>query len=342
MSPLRLRLRCFTCFLLGYVMESQAAFRQHMHTERPEHDLSGLPFATYIALDEVTSESTRNFTSGQNGGRPVFQRRPLSKRATRKMSAEYVVKRRTPMIWLHIHKAGGSLMCWLAQLAGERILEPSDGACNWLRHDAYLDSGKDKVKVSCDERVRQMHSQGSTWSQIERELGDSDRCWDDFHYGVSLREPVALLESMVNYRPGKFGGGPLNPDAFLHKLRQTLDQGQATHDSTQYPLWKYFDNIQTRLLAPCLEVPPGGINSTHVRRAKKTLAKFAIVSRLEDLPTTALSVFSKLGWNPHMKRHIGESVNARDHGYIFTAKQANWLREVNRHDRELWEAYAPP
>merc|ERR1719197_479502 len=141
-----------------------------------------------------------------------------------------------------------------------------------------------------------------SWAQIEREFSEADRCWDTFEFGTMLREPIGLLASEINYHPGCWlfggpcGGGPKDPKAFLVELNETLAKGRdaavGSYGNDQFPLWKYFDNIQTRLLAPALDVPPGQINSTHLALAKRGLRNFTVVTRLEDLPKTGSKVFA--------------------------------------------------
>jgi hypothetical protein len=328
-----------------------------------EYDLADLPFNTDLRgrshvdevlrpgdLGKIAAKAAQGLLHGADGARgtgPFSSRKPQPHAA-----AQYTVKNRTkPFIWLHIHKAGGTFMCMLAQLAGENVVEPSDSACNWLWHDQYRDSGSDG-HITCADRSAYMNGPENqyTWGQVEREFSESDRCWDYFAFGIMLREPISLLESEMNYHPGCWlfggpcGGGPQHPRAFLATLNETLAKGREAEPNSggqnQFPQWKFFDNVQTRLLAPALEVPPGQINATHLALANRALKRFTIVTRLEDFPKTAPRVFKQLGWNPGMVSHVGQPVNTNDHEFVFTDEEAAWLRHVNRYDVQLWETYA--
>jgi len=271
------------------------------------------------------------------------------------------ISRPKPIMWIHIHKAGGTFMCALAKLAGEVVISPSDNACNWKGYDQYRNSGK-KDKPSCEERAQHFEEQNATWGQIEREFDHEDRCWESFDYGVTLREPLSLLQSEINYHPGcspcppgveglggcwlfggPCGGGPSNPEKFLKQLNTTLTsphkKAENEGGNDQFPLWKFFDNYQVRLLAPALNVTAGGINETHLEAARKTLSNFSAVVRLEDMPHTSSKLFKALQWNKNMTKHVGDHVNPASGDFNFTEEQTAWLKDVNKWDVMLYESY---
>jgi len=352
-------------------------FRRKKKNSPTQYDLADLPFETDLHANRALHEPEelmkyrgKQFQHRVDGIRRILKAPWSIKNSVKhgagvfgdrhtvdKLSAQYAKgDRRKPIVWIHVHKAGGTFMCMLAQLAGEKVVEPSDAACNWLWHDQYRDSGRADRRPTCEGRAAYMNEvrRNYSWAQIEREFSEADRCWDFFDYGTMLREPIGLLESEINYHPGCWmfggpcGGGPKDPKRFLVEFNETLEKGRdaapGSYGYDQFPLWKYFDNIQTRLLAPALDVPPGQINATHLALAKRGLRNFSVVTRLEDLPKTGAKVFAKLGWDPDMMGHIGEPVNSRDRNmdaFQFTTEETNWLRHVNRFDLALWEAYAP-
>lgn len=316
-----------------------------------------LPFNTdlkkdMMALNQVTSQRF-SFASGSwsswfhslqsdpSGGHPV---------------AEFVVTNRSkPLRWVHIHKAGGTFMCHMAYIAGETVVQPSDGACNWMGYDQYKDSGKRDELLPCKEQLAYFRQHNYTWGQLEREFAAADRCFDEFDYGVMLREPLSLMTSEMNYHPGCFlfggpcGGGPVDPTDFLKQFRQQLRRKPLQDEvgDDQFPLWKFFDNVQTRILASALDVPPGGINESHAVAARRALEAFKVIARLEDLPQYGQRMFESLGWNSGMMRHVVEPVNAaptqptRTAKFRFDAQDARFLLELNKYDLALWQAYDP-
>ena len=86
-------------------------------------------------------------------------------------------------IHVHLHKAGGSLMCMLAEQAGERspFWDWVEGAnCNWMHHDDLGDSGLPELLPNCSTRRAAYMEHGWTYTQIEREITDGDLECDDF------------------------------------------------------------------------------------------------------------------------------------------------------------------
>eukprot|EP00971_Amphidinium_carterae_P310043 6160974-Amphidinium_carterae.1 len=109
----------------------------------------------------------------------------------------------------------------MASIAREKIVRPQSN-CNWKLHDGYHASGKRSIfAISCKDRAEYYAKNGYTYSQIERELWPSDECWEQFTYGVMLREPLALMKSEMNYRGQLYpedGGGPSMVRALRTKL----------------------------------------------------------------------------------------------------------------------------
>lgn len=238
---------------------------------------------------------------------------------------------RKPYLWLHIHKAGGSFMCQMAGTAGEHIVDPNDN-CNWHGHDGYPDSGHPERGVTCEERVAHFREHGFTWGAIERELWPSDLCPDDFDYGVMLREPLALIISMMNFEPD------VNRE-FYEDARAAVAE-RRPGEPGQHEHWKIVDNYQTRLLANAWEVPAGQVNASHASAARAFLEEhFQVVQRLEDMPINGSSLFQRLGWPDTMTELIQERVNPSEHIYALTDNETEWVRQLNVHDYALWESY---
>lgn len=276
-------------------------------------DLEDLPFATDLV------ESAR---SGQ-----------LNKDTL--VALEHGIQiREKPMLWVHVHKAGGTFMCSMAGLAGENVVQPNDN-CNWHGHDSYLDSGHTDHAVSCEDREAFFSQNGYTWGQIERELwnndAESDLCWNKFDYGVMLRDPISLMRSMMNFHPD-IGKG------FVDDIELELKAPSETTLS-QDPLWKYMDNFHIRVLASAMDVPAGQIDATHLEKAKERLAKFDTIARLEDLGDKSAEVFVSIGWSDGMSSHVSSKSNTSGDQWDFTAEELEWLSELNKYDYELYKQY---
>lgn len=250
---------------------------------------------------------------------------------------QQIPNRTEPLLWIHLHKAAGSYMCLMANQANEQIVSPSSN-CNWLGHDGYVDSGYPERAVTCAERRDYFRTGNFTYGHIEHELRPSDLCWDDFAYGTMLREPTDLIHSQMNYDAALYNGsGLLLLDALQAELEQPSplpDQGASQWE----PGWKYFDNIQTRLLADALQVPAGQINEEHAAKARERLKRFRVVLRVEDIADgyRQQDLFRKLGWQSVEPQ---DAVNKVSHATLnFTDAQIAWLRELNRHDIALYQS----
>ena len=113
--------------------------------------------------------------------------------------------RRPPFVWLHIHKAGGELICTLAKWVREQVVQPSKlcnayDACPFGDGTLGIITADRNVRVamsqrpSCQKRMSYMTSHGFTFSSVERDLTiDEVSC--GFVTGVMLREPVARMVS---------------------------------------------------------------------------------------------------------------------------------------------------
>lgn len=256
-----------------------------------------------------------------------------------------------PLMWLHIHKAGGTLMCKFAKKY-ERLIAPADANCNWLWHDEYDQSGAEGSRTPCAERARVWKEGGFTYGQVEREMDTNELC-DDFRYGVMLRDPLSLIHSMVNYgiwyeRQVK-GGCPENPEYCA--LRIPGDTATWLQDCirrrsvavNQFFTWVWFDNFQTRLLANAIDVPAGQIGEEHVARARAFLEKnHFTVFLLEDLAKKGDVLFAQLGW-PFPTEGLHErpqSLHGKDQdARPFQPEEISFLRDLNKYDYELYESF---
>jgi hypothetical protein len=268
---------------------------------------------------------------------------------------ELMANRSKPLIYFHIHKAGGSLMCRFARQA-ELIVHPDEN-CNWQGHDGYGDAGQVARHVPCDQRRSFFQQNGYTYGQIEREVDDQEMC-EDFDYAVMLREPNALMASLWNYELWYAwkGWGATKPE---HKdpvgtLRATIEWsekgcpgspgGCPSNPSQNDQFWKFFDNFQTRFLANAFHVPAGQLTAEHAKKAAERLEKYRFrVELLEELPARSSSLFAALGWPASFASHIHERVNDdRGDGFhrrTFTTRELDFLETVNHHDRALYEAH---
>lgn len=266
---------------------------------------------------------------------------------------------REPVLWLHVHKCAGTLMCELAHAAGEKVVQPSKN-CNWDVGDAVYFMGRPSPKPTCAERQQYFAEKGYTWGAVEHELSAGHPC-PGFLYGTMLRDPMALVDSIASVHAGdlpgsdaaKDGGAPvrhtadvLGPVRDALKLLATANQTKAgllaraenrpIHEHIwSLDTWKYFDNFQTRLLADALDVPAGALTADHLRRAEEALDRFDVVLVLEDLQEDAPQLVEGFGWPASLLPRFGSKVNDHPSASLFTADEVALLRRSNTWDQSL-------
>lgn len=78
--------------------------------------------------------------------------------------ATYEVNGRKPVIWLHLHKAGGTFMCQKAKAEHERVVTPGT-VCNFRDNevDGVSRMGKKGIGMSCERRFQLFETKGFTW-----------------------------------------------------------------------------------------------------------------------------------------------------------------------------------
>jgi hypothetical protein len=242
-----------------------------------------------------------------------------------------------PIIFVHIHKYGGTSVCLLAKLNGEQV--PS-GSCN-------CNFCTDSCKYSQGPRM-QPHDYGSkmlphtsvSYAQIERDVLPQDL--DEFlsmevRTGVMLRDPMeGVLANIVAHKIGladleiALKTGDFRR-AYAHErgcLKQAHNPDVASH---------LIQSFATRSLSGFFDVK--STTDEHLESAKRNLDKFNVVQILEDLNIPKFA--EQFGWNSEIQLTKKNSVgaNAKNGLREKLKKYGLWdrLREVNEHDIKLYE-----
>lgn len=250
-----------------------------------------------------------------------------------------------PVIFYHIHKGAGSAMCRLALENGET----GSGIYGGCITDDRDDHNNLSHIVPCEERLLTQHFFHPSWVAIEREYQDADYCPDNFMYATLLRDPMTRIESEIRYFEGDWGDSDrqlsnLKLSACLFNASETCENSLSPNMLTHFV---HLDNFMVRTFGgpEVLKLPPGSLNATHVQMALRTLSKFDLVARVEDLTHPNLQNkfrelfgwqnFSSLTeptqpWNYHTNPYGNYEWNSQE-------LRAS-LREVNKHDYALYNA----
>jgi len=277
-------------------------------------------------------------------------------------ASEGSTKRRSkPMMWVHLHKSGGSMMCSMAKRNHETVVTPGE-SCMWLNHDLFWDSpqyqGASFPPPTCAERKEHLQRNPFTWAQIERVFTEQDYCPETFTYGIMLRDPMHLALSMTN---AAAAGSPV-PDHSkdFQKVMYCVGTHAKNNPLCSLPeepygirLWMFYDNFVVRTLGgmDVYRLPPGGVTEQHARRVIKLLESFDMVMFLEDINRPArLHLADRLGWGqtlaplssesgPAMNGSIPMLVAKKGVTGTFTNQQYMFLANQNQWDQMVYDHF---
>jgi hypothetical protein len=228
---------------------------------------------------------------------------------------------RPPVIWLHVHKAGGTLICGMAQKMGERVPPSKAKMCNAKDDEQSGDGTKGlrylgRERWSCTERFDAYQTgteclgahggRSCTWGQIEREVEpEIELECPQFAYGTTVREPMELLASNINFHHD-IGVHHVAVIRWLRSVVAARNAGKAPPACTKkrgcqlHPRLAFlpYDNPVTRYLNGRVgwTVPPTQLSHVHFEAATAALSKFAVVVRLSALAADAVQFTASFGW----------------------------------------------
>lgn len=267
--------------------------------------------------------------------------------------SEFPPRRKRPMMWIHIHKSGGTLMCAMAQAAGENVVKPS-GNCNWRKaRDGTTSASRNKRKkvtdTTCAERSTYFNRNGYTWGQIEHEMSSVNYCLDDFDYGVMLRDPLELAQSETNY--AEYNRSEMEDSLKCIGNGNCRDLQGEQRD--KMALWMFFDNYMIRILGGdgIYSLPPGGVTEQHAAIVMERLSNFKTVFTMEDMGAKHTKLFSSLGWVAEnqveeqqlqyfVRRKVRSAKVHLDRPTIaFDEAETRLIREQTKHDYTVYQHF---
>jgi len=225
------------------------------------------------------------------------------------------------------------------------VVKPSVN-CNWKDHDQakLVNQGS---HGSCEDRRLYFHQHRFTWGQIEREVNDEDLCVDYFDYGILLRDPIDLAESLMNF----YG---LNASDVVKNIQCVRSKGQGTvcddcthvekhiQDIKRKPPWYFMDNYLVRILGgrSTYNLPAGGVTAEQAEATIEMLkTKFKVVLLYKDLadPNLFRNVFN---WAAPPRSVLQTKKNRHGHTTRFTEDQARELRQLLAPDYKVYEYFS--
>ena len=247
-----------------------------------------------------------------------------------------------PVVFLHLHKAGGTTMCDLAQLNGETLdeVQPHEncaikGDGNWLDKNGIYPG----YSRSCASRAEE--ARAHSFMAIERWM-DTDMCDDVAQYAVVLRDPIDRLISNTIFEQAVMHWDT-DTSSILEMVAPNasfrLSGDRENHPSEMISQGTAaYDNFLVRTLAgpEVFALPAGQLTRTHLDEAKRRLARFDAVMVLERLNEQAPAQLSHfLGWN-RLELPRSMAGGGADAAQPFSDEQLAVLKRANALDAELY------
>eukprot|EP00908_Phaeocystis_cordata_P011475 Transcript_22381.p1 GENE.Transcript_22381~~Transcript_22381.p1 ORF type:complete len:396 (-),score=47.07 Transcript_22381:83-1180(-) len=197
--------------------------------------------------------------------------------------------------YVHVHKAGGSLICQLAKQNNESF----DGFalahnCNCKRDGPNAEThgwhpGYDR---RCQAREQQLTS---SFQMVERWM-DSDTC--GMRRAIMVRDPLDRIISNALFEK-KFISVSKIMEAIKPGAKLGLEEPLALQEKAMV-VWgtAAWDNFLVRTLGgpETFRIPARGLHREHLRRAKERLRDFEIVMMLDEFDTDSAQLAHVLGW----------------------------------------------
>ena len=278
-------------------------------------------------------------------------------------------------------------MCQLAHMMHERVVRPADPNCNWRGVDFFQLSSAEPYAPqyasypSCEVRAAYFAAHGYTYAQVERPIESSDICPQQFMYGTStqccfcprkklcsalhhadsrlpthfavLRDPVALAISRIKVAfPHEARRARVELQCIVNASRRSPGARNATRcvAGSGWPIWHYFDNPMTRLLAgrPVMDLPPLAVTMEHAEIALARLSRFSVVLPLESIGTREASalLLREFGWqlggagSPSSTLNMTANVGRVVHREQLTAQEQAHIRNLAAFDYKLYDRHS--
>ena len=219
-----------------------------------------------------------------------------------------------PLIFLHVHKAGGTQMCRIARFMGLGL--PSQGTtynCNDKnKGDSCFHSYTPKSLKTCKGRHEYMKANSISFAAIESFLGH-EPC-ELNNYLVTARHPILRTFSHIVANPPHHMR--LNPEtvpAFMDLVRsaETSNKTSSLSGDLHTALYRpaLFDNFLTRTLLGenAFRLPMRGITRTHFNAARRRLEKMQLVIPASNCTFEVRKMLQLvLGLPPHVSDMWGD------------------------------------
>ena len=257
-----------------------------------------------------------------------------------------------PVLYTHLHKAGGTCMCELAKLNKERFAHAHVN-CNMEPEDNWAPAAHDTA-VTCARRTQLTLYERLTWMAQERWV-DPEPC-DQLYHAITLRDPIDRMISNLLHtryrvelaRKKGFPSSSMNssagyvmgcvaPNASCWHPKYYVEMSTAAYDN-------FF--VRTLAGAGAFFLAAGALTSQHLATAKVVLRRYDVIMMLEKFDEDSVQMRGLLGWTVTAPEVSAADENTRsdhweavgmptDDAVPFSDEQLHTLLRVNKLDYEL-------
>ena len=227
---------------------------------------------------------------------------------------------RLPVVFVHMHKSGGTVMCHLAYDNGEQLRKDwVSQNCNDPQEDiAQLKLGD---STSCETRIRR--AANVSYQSLERWL-DHQLCPGNFQYATLLRDPFDRMVANFNFAGRKMAyAKAISVDDVMRWTtpgQVSFVRGQQLLDASM----PAYDNFYIRVLCgpDVYLLPAGAIRREHLEWAKARLDQFSVVMTHENITRHARQLTSRFGW-PKLAMNCAQQEDS-----VHFREDLPWVREI--------------
>lgn len=249
----------------------------------------------------------------------------------------------TAIVFVHMHKAGGSLLCNLAVLNGEKARSGATN-CNQEGDGPSTTPGSSAGK-SCEQRERDRVIAGYTFMGVERFM-DPELCKTRYMYITVLREPFTRIASHMYY-------DVTVESNFVRPLATVLSTPPHAFRRAHEGHWcswnlasanNYY--VRTLLGKEVYIAKAGAVTPAHLARANGVLEEFTAVLILEKWDASQLLLTKLFGWRNTAPRQLPWKErldNRNDHPkfeQLFSSEEQTQLRALNELDVALYDKWS--
>jgi len=231
------------------------------------------------------------------------------------------------IIWIHLHKFGGSTMCRFARHLGERCPKYN---CN-VPTDGPSQSDPER-QVLCEARASSLEY---SFTAVERFLVPGDMACPEALYGTMLRDPLGAVRShMTFHKYTAAEKASLLRNLSVSGADAAMMLQWNPNNVPEWDTYQHVDNFATRSLSGNYRSLPRAVTEHDLDMAKAAVMRMDVVLILEELREHVAQLEYSFGWSLSEADLHHEHTNHDDD--FFTREEEDVVKAINVWDYKLY------